>query len=128
MKVMRIYSDPAGVARVEWRQVPLETDASGRATSPRFAATDFFFRDTPAAYPRGRHTAPQRQLIVVVSGVGEVELDDGSVHRFTAGDLLFAEDTSGCGHVTRNVEGVRGFMHVGVPAGFDITQWPLAAA
>jgi hypothetical protein len=125
---MRIYSDPGGVARVEWRRVPLEPDASGRATSPRFAATELFFRDTPADYPRGRHTAPQRQFIVVVSGVGEVELDDGSVHRFAAGDILFAEDTSGRGHVTRNVEGVRGFMHVGVPAEFDITQWPLAAA
>lgn len=128
MKVMRIFADSEGVARVEWRQVPMIEDASGRPTSPRFPARDFFFRDTPAAHERGKHTAPQRQLIFVVSGVGEVELDDGSIHRFRPGDLVFAEDTSGRGHVTRNVEGVRGFVHVTVPADFDITQWPLATS
>ena len=126
MKVMRIFSDAEGVARVEWREVPMHNDASGRPTSPRFPAAGFFFRDTPPEHVRGKHRAPQRQFIIVTTGIGEVELDDGSVHRFASGDIIFAENTTGKGHVTRNVEGVRGFVHLPVPESFDITDWPLA--
>lgn len=125
MKVMRIFADAAGIARVEWRQVPMRDDASGRATSPEFPAQRFFFRDTPPAHARGKHCAPQRQLIVVVSGIGEIELDDGSRWRFGPGDMIFAENTSGAGHYTHALEGVRGFAHVTVPDDFDITAWPL---
>jgi len=126
MKVMRIFADSDGVARVEYRRVPLVPDPSGRPTSGRFPALDYFFRETPAEHARGKHRAPQRQFIVVVSGIGEVVLDDGSRHRFHPGDLLFAEDTTGRGHETHVVDGVRGFFHIAVPDGFDINRWPLA--
>jgi hypothetical protein len=128
MRVMRIFADDRGMARVEWRLVPLAPDASGRPTSPRFPAREVFFRATPKEHARGKHTAPQRQLIVVVGGIGEVVLDDGSRHRFGPGDMLFAEDTSGHGHETHVVEGIRGFVHVPVPDSFDVTAWPLAGA
>ena len=118
MKVMRIFTDPDGVARVEYRRVPLARDVSGRSISTRFPALDYLFRETPAEHARGKHRAPQRQFIVVVSGVGEVVLDDGSRHRFQPGDLMFAEDTTGLGHETHVVDGVRGFFHLAVPGRF----------
>ena len=59
-------------------------------------------------------------------GAGEIELGDGTRHRFGPGDVIFAEDTAGDGHVTRTLEGTRGFAHLPVPDGFDITRWPLA--
>jgi quercetin dioxygenase-like cupin family protein len=102
-------------------------DAQGRPTSATFAAERFFFRDTPAGHVHGRHHAPQRQFIFVASGIGEVELDDGSKWRFQPGDVVFAEDTTGHGHVTRSLEGVRGFVYLTVPEEFDITRWPLVA-
>jgi hypothetical protein len=126
MKVMRIYADADGVARVEQRLVSMQPDSSGRRTSTRLPALDFFFRETPAEHARGKHCAPQRQFIMVVSGIGEIALDDGSKHRFGPGDILFAEDTAGLGHETHVLEGVRGFVHVAVADDFDITQWPLA--
>ena len=126
MNVLRIFSDAEGVARIERRQVPLQTDPQGRATSPAFAARQFFFRETPPGHVHGQHRAPQRQLIFVTSGAGEIELDDGSRWRFEPGDLIFAENTTGQGHVTRTLEGVRGFVHLGVPENFAITDWPLA--
>lgn len=128
MKVMRIFSDAAGVARVEWRAVPLTADADGRESSPDFPARRFFFRTAPAGHVNARHHAPQRQLIVVTGGVGQVELDDGTVWRFRPGDLIFAEDTTGLGHITRTLEGPRGFLYIAVPPDFDITAWPLAPA
>jgi hypothetical protein len=125
MNVLRIFADADGVARVERRAVPLAADASGRPTSARFSAREFFFRDTPVEHDRGKHRAPQRQLIVVLGGIGEIVLDDGSVHRFGPGDLVLAENTTGGGHVTRNVDGVRSFLHLPVPDDFDVTTWPL---
>ncbi|MSQ63906.1 MAG: cupin domain-containing protein [Betaproteobacteria bacterium] len=126
MIVTRIYAAPDGKACIERREVPMAPDASGRATSPDFAALRLFFRDTPPAHVHQKHRAPQRQFIFVTSGIGEIELADGTRHRFAPGDVLFAEDTTGEGHVTRTLEGTRGFAHVPVPAGFDITRWPLA--
>ena len=128
MIVTRIYAGPDGTARIERRQVPMEPDASGRATSADISALRLFFRDTPPAHVNPTHRAPQRQFIFVTSGVGEIELGDGTRHRFAPGDVLFAEDTTGEGHVTRTLEGTRGFAHVPVPPEFDITRWPLAGA
>ena len=125
MHVLRIYSDPQGVARVEHRRVPLEFDAQGRATSASFAAGRFFFRETPPAHVHGRHRAPQRQLIFVTTGAGAIELDDGSRWPFGPGDLIFAENTTGQGHLTHTLEGIRGFVHLSVPDDFAITDWPL---
>ena len=127
MNVLRIYSDADGIARVERRVVPLAADAEGRATSAAFPGGRFFFRETLPGHVHGRHRAPQRQLIFVTSGTGEIELDDGSRWRFAAGDLIFAENITGNGHVTRTLAGTRGFVHLAVPDDFVITEWPLAA-
>ena len=126
MIVTRIYAAADGSARIERRVVPMQPDSSGRATSADLAALRLFFRDTPPAHVNPKHRAPQRQFIFVVSGIGEIELGDGTRHAFRPGDLLFAEDTTGEGHVTRTLEGTRGFAHVPVPDAFDITRWPLA--
>jgi hypothetical protein len=125
MLVTRIFSLADGKASIEQREVPMEPDASGRATSADLPALRLFFRETPPAHVHGKHRAPQRQFIFVTCGTGEIELDDGSRHRFVPGDVLFAEDTTGAGHVTRTLEGTRGFAHVPVPPEFDITRWPL---
>lgn len=126
MKVMRIYSDTQGIARVEWRQVPLDADGTGRATSRRWPAGEIFFRETASEHDRGKHRAPQRQLISVVSGGGEIELDDGSIHRFGVRDHIFTEDTERLGHVTHNQERARDFVHITVPDEFVLTHWPVA--
>lgn len=125
MKVMRIFTDADGRARVEYREVPLDANAD-RPKSPDLPALRLFFRETPAGHVHGKHRAPQRQFIFVTHGVGEIELDDGSTWRFKPGDVTFAEDTTGSGHITRTLEGPRGFMHIPVPDTFDITAWPLA--
>ena len=126
MIVTRIFADKDGKARIERREVPMQPDRSGRATSADFPALRLFFRDSPPSHVHDKHRAPQRQFIVVVSGVGEIELDDGTRHRFAPGALLFVEDTTGEGHITRTLEGTRGFAHVPVAPEFDITRWPLA--
>src|SRR5260221_14660266 len=107
MIVTRIFTAPDGSAHIERRQVPMEPDASGRATSADLPALRLFFRDTPPAHVNPKHRAPQRQFIFVTSGTGEIELGDGTRHRFAPGDVPFAEDTTGHGHITRTLEGTR---------------------
>ena len=126
MIVTRIFAADDGAARIERRQVPMQPDRSGRPTSADLPALRLFFRDTPPAHVHDKHRAPQRQFIVVVSGVGEIELDDGTRQRFAPGALLFVEDTTGAGHITRTLEGTRGFAYIPVGPEFDITRWPLA--
>jgi hypothetical protein len=126
MIVTRIFAADDGRARIERREVPMQPDRSGRPTSADFPALRLFFRDTPPEHLHDKHRAPQRQFIVVVSGIGEIELDDGTRHRFAPGALLFVEDTTGDGHITRTLEGTRGFAHIPVGSAFDITRWPLA--
>jgi hypothetical protein len=126
MIVTRIFAADDGKARLERREVPMQPDRSGRATSADFPALRLFFRDTPPAHVHDKHRAPQRQFIVVICGVAEIELDDGTRHRFAPGAVLFVEDTTGEGHITRTLEGTRGFAHIPVAPGFDITLWPLA--
>jgi oxalate decarboxylase/phosphoglucose isomerase-like protein (cupin superfamily) len=47
----------------------------------------------------------------------EVETTDGTVRRLGAGELILLEDTSGRGHVTRNIgDGYAVFLVVPAPA------------
>jgi uncharacterized cupin superfamily protein len=47
------------------------------------------------------HNAPRRQYVIMLSGQMEIQVGDGTVKRFGAGDVLLAEDLTGRGHTTR---------------------------
>lgn len=49
------------------------------------------------------HNAPGRVCVFTVSGAVDIEIGDGSIRRLQAGDILIAEDTTGQGHITREV-------------------------
>jgi hypothetical protein len=49
------------------------------------------------------HPAPTRQFLALMTGAVEMETTDGTVVKFGPGDLILLEDTSGKGHVTRNI-------------------------
>ena len=41
--------------------------------------------------------------MINLSGETEIEIGDGTKRRFGPGDILLAEDTSGQGHISRDV-------------------------
>ena len=49
------------------------------------------------------HPAPRRQFAFILQGVGEVTVGDGEARRFSPGDVVLLEDTTGRGHTTRVV-------------------------
>ena len=62
------------------------------------------FRTVEADYELDFHVAPRRQLVVNLTGA--VEIDTGEEARvFEAGSIMLAEDTTGKGHISRNVDG-----------------------
>ena len=47
------------------------------------------------------HPAPDRRWLVVLSGLIEIGLGDGTIQHFGPGDLRLIEDVTGHGHTTR---------------------------
>lgn len=83
---------------------------------------------TARAYARNRansaewHTAPRRQFAINMTGTLEVEVSDGSRQRIGQGDLVFLDDVTGKGHVTRVLSPVTNlFIHV--PQDWDMLSW-----
>jgi hypothetical protein len=123
MRVVRIFTTPSGESAIEVRRVPMT--AGERPMSPTFRCDSIFFRETPEGHVQDLHNAPRRQLIFLVSGILELETSAGARVVCRPGDLIFAEDRAGRGHITRSLRDVRGFVHVVVPEDFDVSAWPL---
>src|SRR6266568_7030536 len=94
----------------------------------RDSGDSIFFRETPEGHVQDFHNAPRRQLIFLTSGILELEASDGHRTLCLPGDLIFAEDVRGKGHITRSLRGTRGFVHVAVREDFDVSGWPLVEA
>ncbi len=122
MKIIRIYTGTDNQSHFEELEIPLGSSAYGRQSEP-VPATGVIFRETPAGGALDFHTAPRRQFVVNLSGIGEIECGDGTRRRFGPGDILLAEDTTGQGHITREIEGPRRGLFIPLPADFDIRAW-----
>ena len=125
MRLFRIFTRDSGASAIEIREIPMSD--SVRPMSETFKCDAIFFRDTPEGHVQGFHNAPRRQLIFLTSGILEVETSEGQRMICRPGDLVFAEDTAGRGHITRSLRDTRGFVHVAMAADFDVSGWPLVA-
>jgi hypothetical protein len=115
-RVIRIYATPDGESHVE--RLVIEPGAGPVAVTRMTAGV---YRGSGATAPTW-HTAPRRQFSINMIGSLEVEISDGTRHRIGAGDLVFLEDLTGKGHVTRALEPITNvFLHV--PEDFDVVAW-----
>ena len=124
MRLVRIFTTGSGESAIEVRRIPMTGDA--RPASKTFQGGSVFFRETPQGHVQDYHNAPRRQLIFLTSGILELETSEGARYVLRPGDLIFAEDMTGKGHITRSLRDTRGFVHVAMPDDFDISAWPLA--
>jgi hypothetical protein len=123
MRVVRIFTTESGESALEIRLVPMS--GAARPMSETFGCNGIFFRETPEGHVQDFHNAPRRQLIFLTSGILELEASDGKRTICLPGDLIFAEDMQGKGHITRSLRGVRGFVHLSMPDDFDVSAWTL---
>jgi hypothetical protein len=114
-KVVRIYSTPDGGSRVE--ELTISLDAKPVDITRMTASV---YRGSGARAPDW-HTAPRKQFAINMTGELEVELTDGTRRRIGS-DLVYLEDTTGKGHVTRALGPITNvFLHV--PDDFDVVAW-----
>jgi len=118
-KVVRVYTTPDGGSRVE--EVTISPDAK---PIPVTRMTAGAYRGSGARAPDW-HNAPRRQFAINMTGELEVELTDGT-RRKIGSELVFLEDTTGKGHVTRALGPITNvFIHV--PDDFDVVAWARGA-
>jgi hypothetical protein len=115
-KLVRIYATPDGGSRSEL--LTISPDAKPIDITRMTAGA---YRGSGARAPDW-HQAPRKQFTINMTGDLEVELTDGTRRKIGAGDLVFLEDLTGKGHVTRALSPITNvFLHV--PEDFDVVAW-----
>jgi quercetin dioxygenase-like cupin family protein len=122
VKVTRVYTGEDNESHFEDLDVPLKPARYGQL-SELVEAAGVIFRETPVGGAVDFHTAPRRQFVVNLSGLVEVECGDGTKRRLGPGDILLADDTTGHGHITRDIEGPRRSLFIPLPDSLDTAAW-----
>jgi hypothetical protein len=122
MKVTRIYTGEDEKSHFEELDLPLNPTPR-RASSDAIPAIGTGFAESDALPSLGFHPAPRRQLVTLLSGSFEIELADGSKRQFQPGDFFLADDTTGQGHIARDLAGPMRMHYVFLPDDFDATGW-----
>lgn len=121
MRITRIYTGEDGQSHFEELDVPLAPVATGQESSP-VLAVGLVFRENRVGVA-DFHPAPRRQFVITLVGMGELECGDGTRRRFGPGDVLLADDLTGQGHITREIQGPRRMIFVHLPRDLDVTAW-----
>ena len=105
MKITRLYTNSNGDSLFEVYDLPLYDRGEIGRLSERMSTSAVLFRETGGDYNYDFHNAPERQFIIMLDGVTEIETSLGERRQFSAGDILLVEDTTGKGHRSRSVDG-----------------------
>lgn len=103
MKITRLYTGSDNESHFEEIEIELNDAGEIGRLSEQVKATGIIFRRTDPDYDYDWHNAPRRQYIIMLDGAVDVEIGDGTVRRFSTGDILLAEDVTGRGHKSRAV-------------------------
>lgn len=104
----RIYADSHGDSHFDVVTVEQSLAQAAPPAAPFYVSGDgpaskYRFYTFEPGWVGELHPAPTRQFLALMSGAVEMETTDGMVRRFEPGNLVLLEDTSGKGHVTRNI-------------------------
>ena len=109
MKFPMIHADEQGETHFGVQDLPDREVAMGPPPNPTGQMSDFGAVTTlcvfsvPAGTVAPAHNAPQPYVVIVLSGEGEVVTSDGEARRFRPGEVLFCNDLTGKGHMTRAI-------------------------
>ncbi len=124
MLITRIYSGADGLSHFEDLDLPLAISDVG-AMSTKIPIESIFFRDTSEAGPEvwDYHVAPRRQFAIHLRGRTEIEVGQGVRRTFGPGDALLADDLTGQGHISREIEGPRLQIFAVLADQVDLNRW-----
>lgn len=127
MQCTWLYTGPDGRSHFADLEIPSATVEGGNPAAEIVAPPGVRFTESSGGRTNDFHTAPRRQLMIMLAGVEEIECGDGSRRQFMAGDILLVDDTTGQGHMTRDLEDCRR-LFIELPESFDPGRWRVAGA
>ncbi len=105
MKIPRIYTGPGGKSLFGEIEFPLKDAGKIGMLSDVEEATGIIFRETSGDYDYDWHNTPRRQYVIILEGGVDFTVSGGETRRFSAGDVVLLEDTTGDGHRSKAVDG-----------------------
>jgi len=98
----RLYTGQDGQTHAEEIEVKLAGDPLNQV-SEMYKATGAEIHRAPVGRINDWHVAPRRQLVITLSGRGEIEVAGGKKIPVGPGNIELAEDLTGKGHITKVV-------------------------
>ena len=122
-RVIRIYNDADGTSHIQELVIATKS-VPGRTTrnAPAIPASGSTYSEYTSSATEDWHRAPGRQFSISMSGEIEVEVSDGTRRAIHPGDMVFLEDLTGKGHITRLLSPVTNIF-IRVPESFDVVAW-----
>ena len=126
MRITRFFTGPDNETHFEELEIPT-VGTGGLIAAPRIVVENVMFLDNSRSPgdPGSFHNAPQRQLVVMLSGVHEVQTASGESRRWGAGDIFLPDDTTGHGHLTTVIEPPVRYLFIKLPDDFDPSLYRL---
>ena len=107
MRIHNIYTDENGESHFRDIEVDWAEERRGSRLSARLPANGIIFRETKPENTVDWHTAPRRQYIVNLQSGVKITASDGESRIIGPGEVLLAEDTTGKGHLSEGLGGLR---------------------
>lgn len=98
IRCVRLWTGSDGNSHFEIGRIDLPKGERGDALSVVSEALSISFRQTGVGGTYEWHDAPNRQLVLTLTGTLDFETRDGEHFTLGPGDVLLAEDTTGSGH------------------------------
>jgi len=98
----RLYTGPDGLTHAEEIEIKLTGDPQNQI-SEMFKVTGAEIHKAGVGRVNDWHVAPRRQLVITLSGHGEIEVSGGKKISVGPGNMELAEDLTGKGHITKVV-------------------------
>lgn len=122
MRITRIFTGEDGQSHFEDLEVPMIENPYGLIS--RFVdVTGVAFRENRPDQVIDYHVAPRRQFVVNLTGSVSLESSTGEARVVGPGEILLAEDTTGKGHISRDLSGPRRSLFLPLADDVDLTAW-----
>ncbi len=126
MRVTRIYTGGDGQSHFEDLDIPLE-EARDNWLSELVPLQAVVFRSTRPGSTLDYHPAPRRQFVVTLTGRVEVGCGDGTARVFGPGEVMLADDLTGQGHTSKQLDDTeRTSLFLVLAEEADVSAWPAA--
>jgi hypothetical protein len=103
MKYTLLYTAPDNKSYFKEVDAGVESKQPLGAYSKEYPTKSILFRDFEKGQLFPLHNAPQQQYIIYLEGEVEVEASGGEKRVFKPGDVLFATDLTGEGHISKTL-------------------------